>query len=163
MVLYFDVSAGLTQPMEEYLALAAETQASDFGLAQARHPLRESISSEFSAILENGKDVDRNTKASETWLTQQVDFENHAQVWLNTILMYDPHNERLRQVKDFFWERYSKELDSWRDQPLWAYSLRHFNATPYEILPDHWVEYIRNGARKTGGHKYSLSNDCDAN
>ena len=43
---------------------------------------------------------------------------------------YDPNNRRYQELSSFFWEKYTTYGGSWRDQPLWAYTLHHFNATP---------------------------------
>jgi hypothetical protein len=79
---------------------------------------------------------------------------------------YDPSNPRFQQVSSFFWDRYSQELDSWRDQPLWSYSLHHFKVKPALL-------YKRGGGRRRlfiespkskgfGGHIHDESNDNDA-
>jgi hypothetical protein len=79
---------------------------------------------------------------------------------------YDPSNQRFQEASSFFWDRYSQELDSWRDQPLWSYTLHHFNITP-EVL-------FKEGKRRQlfimlpaatmgfGGHIHGESNDQDA-
>jgi hypothetical protein len=79
---------------------------------------------------------------------------------------YDPSNPRFQEASSFFWDRYSQELDSWRDQPLWSYTLYHFNITPV-------VLFDKNHRRKMflmlpastkgfGGHIHDESNDHDA-
>lgn len=83
-------------------------------------------------------------------------------------LAYDPSNLRYREASTFFWDRYSRELDSWRDQPLWSYCLYHFNITPLvftdagRILDggDMFVSVSKlMGFR---GHRYSNATDSDA-
>jgi hypothetical protein len=79
---------------------------------------------------------------------------------------YDPSNLKFQEASSFFWDRYSQELDSWRDQPLWSYTLHHFNITP-EVL-------FKKGKRRElfimlpaatmgfGGHIHGELNDQDA-
>jgi hypothetical protein len=43
---------------------------------------------------------------------------------------YDPHSAIFQNLSAYFWEQYSSEVGSWRDQPMWAYTLHHFNVTP---------------------------------
>jgi hypothetical protein len=78
---------------------------------------------------------------------------------------YDPSNPRFQQVSSFFWDRYSQELDSWRDQPLWSYSLHHFKVKPVVLYKwgtrrDLFTENLE--TRGFGGHIHDESNDKDA-
>jgi hypothetical protein len=70
---------------------------------------------------------------------------------------YDPSNLRFQEASSFFWDRYSQELDSWRDQPLWSYALHHFKITP-EVLFKKGEElelFIEHrSAMGFGGHRY---------
>jgi hypothetical protein len=43
---------------------------------------------------------------------------------------YDPRNRNYQRISDWFWQKYTTYGGSWRDQPLWAYTLHHFNCTP---------------------------------
>mmetsp|Transcript_16177 Transcript_16177/g.30029 ORF Transcript_16177/g.30029 Transcript_16177/m.30029 type:complete len:111 (-) Transcript_16177:852-1184(-) len=43
---------------------------------------------------------------------------------------YDPNNANYRKLSSWFWEQYTTYSGLWRDQPLWAYTLHHFNCTP---------------------------------
>jgi hypothetical protein len=75
-------------------------------------------------------------------------------------------------MSSFFWDRYSQEVDSWRDQPLWSYSMHHFNITPVVLLKglarsrhlldggDLFIEKLKK--RGFGGHVYNEGNDNDA-
>ena len=35
-------------------------------------------------------------------------------------------------MTDYFWKKYSQELDSWRDQPLFSYCVHHNKFTPID-------------------------------
>ena len=43
---------------------------------------------------------------------------------------YDPNNVNYRELSSWFWEQYTTYGGLWRDQPLWSYTLHHFNVTP---------------------------------
>ena len=47
-----------------------------------------------------------------------------------TKLAYDPNNAKYRELSSYFWKTYTTYGGLWRDQPLWAYLLHHFNVTP---------------------------------
>jgi hypothetical protein len=79
------------------------------------------------------KNVAANTNASLKWLQKQADFAKQMPYYINKWFAYDPSNPKFQEASSFFWDRYSQELDSWRDQPLWSYVLHHFNITP-EVL-----------------------------
>ena len=46
------------------------------------------------------------------------------------LLAYDPRNVKYQELSSYFWEHYTTYGGLWRDQPLWAYTLHHFNVTP---------------------------------
>jgi hypothetical protein len=79
---------------------------------------------------------------------------------------YDPSNLRFQEASTFFWDRYSQELDSWRDQPLWSYTLHHFNITPAVLFKKserrEWFIMLPAATRGFGGHLHDESNDHDA-
>jgi SAM-dependent methyltransferase len=68
---------------------------------------------------------------------------------------YNPKNERFQQAAQFLWERYSQELDSWRDQPLWSYTMSKFNMKPILLEKQFFrIESGRYGGR-LGTHVYN--------
>jgi hypothetical protein len=72
---------------------------------------------------------------------------------------YDPTNENFQKATEYFWNHYSLEEDSWRDQPLWSYTLSHFHLTPLKLGP----LFRQNGDRMGHkGHKYDATADNDA-
>jgi hypothetical protein len=62
-----------------------------------------------------------------------------------------------------FWERYSLELDSWRDQPLWSYMIKKLNITQVPF-PDNHQDFFNKiiKFRGHGGHRYSAESNTDA-
>ena len=49
---------------------------------------------------------------------------------------YDPNNPKYRELSSWFWEQYTTYGGSWRDQPLWAYTMHHFGAKPVVMTHD---------------------------
>ena len=161
-IFYFDGFYTLVVKPEVLLDYAEQVRSSKYGLMQKRHPYigGGSAIEEFAAILEHGKDIERNVNASIEWLWQQPDFHNNCTLYQNSNFCYDPSNEHFRQVAQFFWDHYAQELDSWRDQPLWCYSLQHFHVKPL-TFPE--IVFKGDGRRK--GHKahtYGELSDNDA-
>jgi hypothetical protein len=81
---------------------------------------------------------------------------------------YDPSNQLYRKVSSFFWDHYSQEVDSWRDQPLWSYCVHHFNVTPLVFTKKgkivHGGDYFESNHTQMGfnGHTYTEKSDNDA-
>jgi hypothetical protein len=72
---------------------------------------------------------------------------------------YDPNNEHFRKSAEFFWNRYSIEEDSWRDQPLWCHTLERFHVKPIII----GNRLFQANKRRMGhnGHTYGAAQDND--
>jgi hypothetical protein len=73
---------------------------------------------------------------------------------------YDPSNPHYQQLSRFFWKHYANETGSWRDQPMWAYSLYHFNITPMILTSNGNIErggdlFQHGGTMGWGGHVYN--------
>lgn len=143
-IFYVDASAsfrprkGLFHPevgMNKVLSTARKVLKSEKGLAMVKHPEnRQSITDEFRHIIDLQKDIQSNTDESLKWLRAQDDFDDeNIQIYENKYFCYNPNNPNFRTLSNFFWSRYSLEVDSWRDQPLWAYTLHHFSFTPNHL------------------------------
>jgi hypothetical protein len=72
---------------------------------------------------------------------------------------YDPTNVHFQKAAEYFWNHYSLEEDSWRDQPLWCYTLEHFQVKPLLI-----GDIFRPNPTRMGhpGHRYDATQDNDA-
>ena len=134
-VLYCDGSSAMLQPISTIVNLAKKVKRSQQGWAQhdIRIP-RDGITGEFDLILNNRKDIIPNVNASIAWLREQDDFVNDVQIYQNNYFIYAMNNKNVEMLTNFFWDRYAQELDSWRDQPLWAYTLHHFKFQP--LIPE---------------------------
>ncbi|KAL3916143.1 MAG: hypothetical protein SGARI_008022, partial [Bacillariaceae sp.] len=118
-IFYFD---GHYQPNPahygEFKEVAQQIHASKGGLAQVPHPHKRTALQEFSRILFKHKDIPQNVEKSVQWLQSQPDFDNTCRLYQNAFFGYSPQTKEFRKAAEFFWNHYSKEEDSWRDQPL---------------------------------------------
>jgi len=98
-----------------------------------------------------------NVDASLAWMKEQEDFEDKVQIYQFTYFMYKPSSRKYRNAAELFWNRYSKELDSWRDQPLMAYTLHHFNMEPLYMNSSKYLSCY--GKMGHGAHKYTVKDN----
>lgn len=90
------------------------------GLMQKQHPQHETIDEEIALILHFRKDTPENMNNLKQWLDEQ-NYNKKAKVYWNDMLIYNPADTKFRSLSKAFWDMYSKESTSWRDQPLWAH------------------------------------------
>ena len=159
-VFYFDASSRPCENsswLDDILELVPKVLSSEVGLALPTHPFSKRISGEFKAILGCRKDLQMNVKASLAWMKEQEDFKDEVQIYQCTFFMYDPSSSKYRDATEFFWNRYSKELDSWRDQPLMAYTLHHFNMKPLYMNRSKYLSCF--GKMGHGSHTYTVKDN----
>jgi hypothetical protein len=155
-VFYMDGFCGpKTKHSERYKSLAHSIATSQFGLFQNVHDAATGPMHELDRIVALRKDVAKNVEASKAWLLSQPDFSDNCTMYANHYIAYAPRSVHFQRASLFFWDRYSMENDSWRDQPLWCYVLDHFQITPtrlgtFEAL---FRDYF--GRMGHGGHRYS--------
>ncbi|KAG7337918.1 hypothetical protein IV203_024607 [Nitzschia inconspicua] len=158
VVFYFDGQCEVIGSKSDFWNVSQEILQSDIGLAQMLHPKGGDVESEFKRILMDSKDILSNVKKSFAWLHSQDDYRQNIPIYQNKYFAYNPHSSKFQKVANFFWNHYSLEEDSWRDQPLWAYSLHHFNVTPLllsntKLIRDKWKH------RGINGHRYDEAAD----
>jgi hypothetical protein len=158
-IFYFDGYFAPNAKGERLLEIAETIKKSKFGLAQRLSPKRRTALAEFAQILKGKKDIEKNVNASIAWLHAQPDFHNNCTLYKNANFGYDPHNAHFQEAAQYFWDHYSREEDSWRDQPLWCHTLAHFHVEPLLMAPVFYADFGRMGHKK---HKYSLAQDNDA-
>jgi len=167
VVFYHDAYLNPLPDVKLWNSVASMVKNSTYGLLQERHPRKVKMNGEgpileeLSAILGSKKDIEQNVNAARKWLQQQPDFNQRALLYANTFFGYDPCSGYYRTLSQEFWNRYSLELDSWRDQPLWSYTLDRLNITP-AVLPYPHTRLFHIGRMGHGGHKYSSTSDFDA-
>jgi hypothetical protein len=159
VIFYFDGYFAPNANGERLVMLAETIKKSEFGLAQRLSPKRRTALQEFAQILKGKKDIEKNVNASIAWLHAQPDFHNNCTLYKNANFGYDPNNAHFREAAQYFWDHYSKEEDSWRDQPLWCHTLAHFHVKPILMGQLFYPNWNRMGHKK---HKYSVAQDNDA-
>lgn len=157
-IFYFDGHYQVTPDnMWQIPRVAQELRNSPHGLAQMPHQARRTALAEFSRILLKHKDIASNVEASVKWLQSQPDFDNRCTLYQNSFFGYDPQNPTWQAAAEFFWSRYSLEVDSWRDQPLWCYTLQHIGLTQPLLLKQEGAKGLfQKDSLRTGhnGHQY---------
>ena len=147
---------------ERYRRLAKAIRDSEFGLFQNQHQQADGPLEELDRIQEKRKDIAKNVEASKAWLEAQPDFRRDATIYENHYIGYNPKSTNFQRAAQFFWDRYSLEQDSWRDQPLWGYVLDHFHITPTRLgtFDALFHEYYRRMGHE--GHRYNVAADSNA-
>lgn len=70
------------------------------------------------------------------WLRNQRQYRGRIgqiPVYKNAIFGYEPGNQKFRSMVQDFWQEYSKESGSWRDQSYWAYFLFKHDMRPLKF------------------------------
>jgi hypothetical protein len=72
---------------------------------------------------------------------------------------YDPTNVHFQRAAEYFWNHYSKEEDSWRDQPLWCHTIERSHIKPI-LIGKIFIPSLRRMGHQF--HQYSAVQDNDA-
>ena len=163
-VFYMD---GFCQPKEKngqlYRSLASTIATnSTFGLAQNRHLHTSGVMHELDRIVKKKKDIAENVEATIKWLRGQPDFRENCTMYENHYIAYNPKSVHFQKASTFFWDHYSLEQDSWRDQPLWCYVLDKFHITPTPLGDPKKLFWERWRHMAKDGHRYDKAKDNDA-
>jgi hypothetical protein len=168
VVLYMD-SIGHVLNGNDTLAHIQETARAIYqspqGHAQYLHKGGGGAFGEFRRIEVFHKDVMENIQASKEWLIAQgVDRhrQHNCTLYENRYIGYAVGRPTTfsHAAADCLWPRYSLELDSWRDQPLWCYCLDHFNITPIP-LPHTQIWKLQPKRMGKHGHKYKTEKEAN--
>ena len=131
---------------------------SDVQLSQELHPHATEdgggIAGEMERCRVKKKDLESNLQATKDWFNAQPDFTNDCVLYQNTFFGYAVTSPSFKAAADFAWGRFSLEQDSWRDQPLWCYTLHHLRVAPL-IIPNNLFEY-QGQRRPAHKHTYGL-------
>lgn len=150
------------QTMWRELAEIIATDATGTGLMQWPHPKnRSGVIGEFLAIKDSKKDIDKNIVKSLQWMIAQDDFDMKAIIYMNENFGYDPNSEAYQKLSQAFWDRYSLEEESWRDQPLWAFMVHRYNVTPMPYPVEYKKVWQRNNGRSLGHHGHAYTSEKD--
>jgi hypothetical protein len=129
---------------------------SDVQLSQELHPHSDEdgggVAGEMERCRLKKKDTESNLQKTQEWFNAQPDFTNYCTMYQNTFFGYAVSSPSFRTAADFAWGHFSLEKDSWRDQPLWCYTMHHFGITPL-IIPGNLFEY-QGKRRSANKHTY---------
>lgn len=121
-----------TPTLAKFQDIVQQVQRHPWGLSQVKQAYFNGLP--ITTILHNlardRKDTIEHVNATLSWLQQQDDYQDTMTYYLNKYFAYDPNNAKYRQLSTWFWEHYTTYGGLWRDQPLWAHTLHHFNCTP---------------------------------
>ena len=120
---------------------ATKAIANKGGLIQLTHTRSGGPVDELSRIAKFKKDSYVKIRKERTWLIEQPDFVANSTIYCNMAFGYDPHNNKYQELSSFFWNRYSSHKGTWRDQPLWSYTVMHYNVTPAHL--GYWPQAVR--------------------
>ena len=162
VIFYLDSIGHLIGSPDEFRQMAYDIYNSEVGLAQYPHKGGGGAFGEFRRIEVFKKDLPENIQASKQWLLQQPDFRPYnCTLFENRYFGYRPSSPQFKKASKFLWQHYSKEQDSWRDQPLWCYVLDKYNITPMPLRHQRLFKIMtwRMGKSK---HRYG-EKDTEAN
>jgi hypothetical protein len=136
VVFYGD--AHFMNPINEtvWMSMANSIKASDVGLMQDKQVGRRDQDGPVKELQHNAriqKDSWETANYTIDWLRNQTDYKRNTRVYKNALFGYDPSNPRFQAFVEEFWQEYSREAGSWRDQPYWAYYLSKHNIKPLKI------------------------------
>lgn len=156
VVFYID---GILSPKDDVELFQTEAMRiihSKVQFAQRVHPYGGGAEAEFDRIRLKKKDLKTNINLSLRHLRNQSDYNPNCTLYENSIIGYATDSPKFIKVAKFFWDHYSKEQDSWRDQPYWCYSLDHFNIKPLQLTGNGTGTLFDQVNKRTakGSHKY---------
>ena len=155
----------------DILRIARDIQNSDVGMAQnpastKKRTENHTLVDELKYIIRTEKDIFPNINATAQWLREQPDFaeRNHCQVYDNCLIGYDPRNRVFQSATNYFWNLYSSEKYTWRDQPFWCFTLNKLGVKPIFMGGSrHDYFNVHNTNKAPGKHKYDTSHENNAN
>lgn len=164
VVFYMDSIGHIKGSYEAFESMAQAIWRSPEGHAQYPHKGGGGAFGELRRIEVFQKDIDKNIQATKQWLLSQPDFAppaiHNCTLYENRYIGYAVRSTTTfaKAVTECFWKRYSQELDSWRDQPLWCYCLDRFNITPIPLDTSLWQ--LRPHRMGRLGHKYKTEEEA---
>jgi len=100
---------------------------SESGIFQITH--KSNVFRELELIKHGRKDNHENCAITKTYLIEQG-MEKNDPMFGNTVFVYDPNNTKLQEAFSRFWDIYSKEKLTHRDQPIWALISKQYSIKP---------------------------------
>eukprot|EP00541_Cyclophora_tenuis_P009319 CAMPEP_0116576944 /NCGR_PEP_ID=MMETSP0397-20121206/20842_1 /TAXON_ID=216820 /ORGANISM="Cyclophora tenuis, Strain ECT3854" /LENGTH=227 /DNA_ID=CAMNT_0004106099 /DNA_START=456 /DNA_END=1139 /DNA_ORIENTATION=+ len=161
VVFYLDGWYTIHKSSVTYRRIANEVKSHPSGMGQYLHPSEGGITREMEKIVRLRKDTAENMNKTIAWLKQQPDFSENCTLYTNYAFAYSIESSSFQKSSQFFWETYSTEDASWRDQPLWCYVLDHLNVTPMKLTTNLFQPAFERMGH--AGHKYTSRNSKPIN
>lgn len=135
--------------------MAQQIQDSDVGLMQQKQPGRREIDGPVRELLGAVQVHKLSAEAADitiAWLRNRTDYRERTPVYKNALFGYNPASKRFQNTVFEFWNEYSKEEGSWRDQPQWAYYLSRHGMVPLDF--PYTPPMAKAGRKGHNGHTY---------
>mmetsp|Transcript_17485 Transcript_17485/g.38247 ORF Transcript_17485/g.38247 Transcript_17485/m.38247 type:complete len:437 (-) Transcript_17485:1257-2567(-) len=120
-------------PPAKFQNIVRQVRSHPWGLSQVKQRYFDGLpmTTLLNNLVRDRKDTKEHVEKTLEWFrAQTTDFREIMPYYLNKYFAYDPNNARYRELSSYFWKTYTTYGGLWRDQPLWAYVLHHFNVTP---------------------------------
>jgi len=121
---------------QNWSQITDKIQAHDFGFLQSIHHNKDVLN---GGILREVQEIVKHRKDSKERIEKTIHFFqqydpsvrlDYPQYFENNRFMYKFQDEKFRQITSEFWDIYTKEDITYRDQPLWNYLLLKNNLKP---------------------------------
>lgn len=155
---------------KDILRSAQAITESDVGMAQNPASKKKRLDNhtlmdELKYIIRTEKDIFPNINVTAKWLRSQPDYEdrNQCQVYDNCLIGYNPRSPHFQQATTEFWNLYSSEEYTWRDQPFWCFVLNKLGLTPLLLGGSrHDFFTVHRMSKAPGKHKYDETHENSA-
>lgn len=134
----------------------------DFAFMQRDHPEKSvrngGIIREAELIIQCGKDSYRSMKKTIDFFQSKFPKVplQYPQYYENTVFAYKPDCKKFQEITSEFWEIYTNEDISYRDQPLWNLLLLKNNLKP--LIDNDFKNNFRENGVMHNGHVYPNKN-----
>lgn len=153
MVVYCD---GIYVPNVDFDWTKFQTKLKDIkGLKLAQYTHKNNFVSELKLIQKIGKDSATNCAKTLQYFKKNYGRHISAPIFTNTFLIYEPKCPIFQKLTQQFWDIYSTEELTFRDQPLWAILLQSNGYKPSIIKTPAKRIFKKTGKRGFNGHKYA--------
>jgi len=140
---------------KDWKELAREIKDHNFGFTQEIHPHKKEVLSEMERIIKVRKDSEESIDKTKSFFKTYDPTIDLALIraYTNTTFGYDFLNEKVRKITKEFWEIYTTEDITYRDQPLWNFLIFKNGYTPL-VTSLIWNEnfFLRTGRKRR--HRY---------
>ena len=128
-VIFYCDAIKIPKKKTNWIKIANSILSSDSGIIQQPHVKGRNIYDECDLIAKCRKDSLENANKTKSFFK-----ENNVPIDIpmmrNTCFGYDPKNEKLQNAFQKFWDLYSEEKLTHRDQPLWGYISWKYDIDP---------------------------------